>query len=185
MVFTNWLEILFTVTEVALLILKRSKKEDTRSNGDRRSLLVLWLVIWGSITYASFTEHYHAWPLPGDAGLIIGTIIFGLGFIIRWTAIVQLGKMFTVNVAINNDHSLNTRGLYKIVRHPSYLGLLMILAGISFCMNSILNLLIIIIPCFLALSFRISVEEAALTDNFGEEYRSYKRRVARLIPWVY
>jgi protein-S-isoprenylcysteine O-methyltransferase Ste14 len=185
MVFTNWLEILFTVTEVALLILKRSEKDDTRSNRDRRSLLLLWLVIWGSITYTSFTEHDHTWPLPGDAGLITGIIIFGLGFIIRWTAIVQLGKMFTVNVAINKDHSLNTRGLYKIVRHPSYLGLLMILAGIGFSMNSMLNLLIIVIPCFLALSFRISVEEAALTDYFGEQYRNYKSRVARLIPWVY
>jgi len=61
----------------------------------------------------------------------------------------------------------------------------MILAGIGFSMNSILNMLIIIIPCFLALSFRISVEEAVLTDNFGEQYRNYKRRVARLIPWVY
>jgi len=185
MVFANWLEILFTATEVALLIYKRSEKEGTRSNRDRRSLLLLWLVIGGSMTYTSITEHRHTWPLPGDAGLITGIIIFGLGFIIRWTAIVQLGKMFTVNVAIHKDHSLNTKGLYKIVRHPSYLGLLMILAGIGFSMNSILNMLIIIIPCFLALSFRISVEEAALTDNFGEQYRNYKRRVARLIPWVY
>jgi len=185
MVFTNCLEILFTATEVVLLISKRSEKDGTRGNRDRQSLLLLWLIIWGSITYTSFTEHNHTWPMPGDAGLITGIFIFGLGFIIRWTAIVQLGKMFTVNVAINKDHSLNTSGLYKIVRHPSYLGLLMILAGIGFSMNSILNLLIIVIPCFLALSFRISVEEAALTDNFGEQYRNYKRRVARLIPWVY
>ena len=185
MVLTNWLEILFTVTELALLILKRSEKDVTRSNRDRRSLLLLWLVFWGTLTYTSFTEHNHTWPLPGDAGLIAGIIIFVLGFIIRWTAIAQLGKMFTVNVAINKDHSLNTKGLYKIVRHPSYLGLLMILAGIGFSMNSILNLLIIVIPCFLALSFRISVEEAALTNNFGEQYLNYKSRVARLIPWVY
>jgi len=143
MVFANWLEILFTATEVALLIYKRSEKEGTRSNRDRRSLLLLWLVIGGSMTYTSITEHRHTWPLPGDAGLITGIIIFGLGFIIRWTAIVQLGKMFTVNVAIHKD------------------------------------------LCFLALSFRISVEEAVLTDNFGEQYRNYKRRVARLIPWVY
>jgi protein-S-isoprenylcysteine O-methyltransferase Ste14 len=185
MVITNWLEILFTVTELALLILKRSEKHDTRGNRDRRSLLLLWVVIWGSITFTSFTEHDHTWPLPGDAGLITGIIIFALGFIIRWTAIVQLGKMFTVNVAIQKDHSLHTRGLFKLVRHPSYLGLLMILAGIGFSMNSILNLLIIIIPCFLALSFRINVEEKALTDNFGEQYRNYKSRVARLIPWLY
>lgn len=117
MVFTNWLEILFSVTEPPLLILKRSEKRDSRSNRDRRSLLLLWLVIWGFLTYASFTGHDHAWPLPGDAGLITGMIIFGLGFIIRWTAIVELGKMFTVDVAIHKDHSLNTRGLYKIVRH--------------------------------------------------------------------
>src|SRR6202012_4069500 len=166
MIFTNWLEILFFVTEGVLLISKRSAKDTSRSNRDRRSLLLLWLVISGSITYTSFTAHEHTWPLPGDAGLIAGIIVYELGFIIRCTAIAQLGKMFTVDVAINKDHTLNTKGLYKIVRHPSYLGLLLILAGIGFSMNSLLNLLIIVIPCFLALSFRISVEEQALTDKF-------------------
>ena len=46
------------------------------------------------------------------------------GLIIRWIAILQLGKSFTVDVAITDAASLKTDGIYERVRHPSYLGML-------------------------------------------------------------
>jgi protein-S-isoprenylcysteine O-methyltransferase Ste14 len=93
--------------------------------------------------------------------------------------------MFTVNVAIINEHQLKTTGLYKMVRHPSYLGLILIIIGLGLCLNSILSLFIIVIPDFLAINYRIAVEEKALTEEFGEKYSTYSARVKRIIPYIY
>jgi protein-S-isoprenylcysteine O-methyltransferase Ste14 len=108
-----------------------------------------------------------------------------LGFIVRWIAIIQLGRMFTVDVAISSAHQLKTNGLYSIVRHPTYLGLLLIIAGLGFLTNDVLYCTIIIVPTFFALNYRISVEEKALTGEFGDQYKDYKKRVKKIIPLIY
>ncbi|WP_299357409.1 isoprenylcysteine carboxylmethyltransferase family protein [Mucilaginibacter sp.] len=78
--------------------------------------------------------------------------------------------MFTVDVAIVDSHTLKTTGLYKTVRHPSYLGLILIICSIALCQGSILSCIIIIISTFLALTYRIAVEEKALITEFGDQH---------------
>ena len=108
-----------------------------------------------------------------------------LGFIIRWTAIVQLGKAFTVDVSISKTHKIKDDGLYKIVRHPSYTGLIMIFCGLSLLMGSWYSILVVNIPILIALGMRIKVEEELLESAFGDEYKNYKKRTKRIIPGVY
>jgi protein-S-isoprenylcysteine O-methyltransferase Ste14 len=83
-------------------------------------------------------------------------------------------KGFTVDVSISQHHQLKNDGLYKNIRHPSYLGLVMQFLGLSLLFNSWLTLLIITIPVFLALANRIKIEEELLSSAFGEEYENYK-----------
>jgi len=180
------LQILFFVSEVALLIFKRSKNSGQRNNKDRRSLLILWIVIFLCFTIGPYSSAYHIWIL-GNYTIIgyIGIAICILGFAIRWTAVIQLGKMFTVDVTITDEHNLKTTGLYKIVRHPSYLGLILIIAGLALCTDSLLSFLIILIPSFWAINYRIKVEEQVLIAEFGEQYINYKKRVSRIIPGIF
>jgi protein-S-isoprenylcysteine O-methyltransferase Ste14 len=117
--------LLFTLSEVALVISKRSKSSAVKSQADKSSMLLLWITISVCLTAAGFISGYKIWvvnnvSIAEKAGITLAVA----GFIIRWTAIVQLGKMFTVDVAISNTHILKTSGLYKFVRHPSYLGLI-------------------------------------------------------------
>jgi len=100
-------------------------------------------------------------------------------------SIFQLKKAFTVDVAIGTEQKLKTDGMYKIIRHPSYLGLLLIMIGFSISMNSLISVLLVTIPMFLAINFRIIVEEKLLTEGFGDVYNNYKTKTKRLIPWVY
>ena len=93
--------------------------------------------------------------------------------------------MFTVDVAIANEHTLKTNGLYKVVRHPSYLGLILIIAGLGLCLNSWLSFIIMFVPTFIAISYRIAIEEKALIEEFGDQYTQYKSKVKRLIPGIY
>jgi protein-S-isoprenylcysteine O-methyltransferase Ste14 len=182
-----YLQIAFFVSEVSLLIFKRSKNSGQRNNKDRRSLLILWIVIVVSSTIGNFIAgEYPTWHI-GNYKIVIytGMIICILGFAIRWTAVIQLGKMFTVDVTITDKHNLKTTGLYKIVRHPSYLGLIMIITGLALCTDSMLSFLVILIPSFWAINHRIKVEEQVLLAEFGEQYINYKKRVSKIIPGIF
>lgn len=177
-----WLQLLFFVTELSLLLFRRSKQSTVKNKRDRRSLLILWVVIASCLSLGPWAAAYQVWIFNG---ITIGVIIYTVGFIIRWTAIYQLGRMFTVDVTITDQHVLKTSGLYKLVRHPSYLGLLLIIAGLGVCLNSALSLIIMFAPAFIAISYRISIEEKALTDEFGEQYAIYQSKVKKLIPGIY
>ncbi len=177
---------LFTLSEVVLLVLKRSKKALVKSQNDGKSLLFLWLVILVCLTIGYIVARKHTWITGGPViAEISGVSVIIAGFIIRWIAIIQLGNMFTVDVAISSVHFLKTDGIYKIVRHPSYLGLLLIIAGLALLLNNVLSCIIIIIPIFLIINYRISVEEKALGGEFDNQYQQYKLKVKKIIPLLY
>jgi protein-S-isoprenylcysteine O-methyltransferase Ste14 len=178
------LQLIFFATEVSLLLFKRSKTT-VKNSRDKRSLLILWVVIVTGSTLGPDISAHGIWSMTGINVTYAGIAVFAIGFIIRWSAVIQLGKMFTVDVAIVDKHSLKTSGLYKIVRHPSYLGLILIIIGLALCLNNWLSLLVMIIPDFTAINYRISVEEKALTEQFGEQYTTYKTRVKKLVPYIY
>jgi protein-S-isoprenylcysteine O-methyltransferase Ste14 len=181
-----YLQIIFFITEVSLLLFKRAKNSAVKNNRDSQSLLILWVTIGLCMSIGPVIAGYQIWTFH-DAGTTaaIGMGIFIIGFIIRWIAIIQLGKMFTVNVVIADKHELKTTGLYKIVRHPSYSGLLLIIAGLATCTNSLLAIIVVFVPSLLALNYRINIEEKALTGEFGEQYIAYKAKVNKLVPGIY
>jgi protein-S-isoprenylcysteine O-methyltransferase Ste14 len=100
-------------------------------------------------------------------------------------AIVHLGRFFTVNVAISSIHRLIDTGPYRFVRHPSYTGALMAFLGLALCLANRASLVILLVPVFLVFLRRMHVEERALLQAFGDQYRDYMRRTKRLIPAVY
>src|SRR5437773_11448726 len=60
-----------------------------------------------------------------------GLVLFVAGLILRWWAIITLGRFFTVDVAIEKDHELVERGPFRWVRHPSYTGVMVAFGGWS------------------------------------------------------
>jgi len=115
----------------------------------------------------------------------IGLIFILTGLLLRWIAIFQLRKYFTVNVSIREDHQLIQKGLYRYLRHPAYSGSLLSFLGLALVFNNWLTFLIIFFPILCAFLYRISVEEVELRKSFGENYLAYARRTKKLIPRVY
>ena len=114
-----------------------------------------------------------------------GAIIFLLGAVIRTTARIQLGKLFTFNVKIMQDHKVKQDGLYAYMRHPGYTGLLLEVIGWCIFFQSLLGTLATLLFLFPAGYYRIKVEEETLEKAFGNEYREYKKRVKALIPGLF
>jgi len=177
---------LFPISEIALAILRRASKADSASR-DRGSMWILWVVITlsvlGSIVFQRMDLGRMA--LSGNLLDVLALAVMICGLVIRWTAILTLGKFFTVNVAIGEDHRIVQSGLYRFVRHPSYTGLLVIFFGMGLAFHSWLSLATLILPIGAGLALRIAVEERALHAAFGADYDAYAARTWRLIPWVF
>jgi protein-S-isoprenylcysteine O-methyltransferase Ste14 len=178
--------LIFVISESPMLVFKTAGSSKVKNARDKLSLLILCGVIPVYLGLTFWVADYHIWKLGKQSTVnLTSMIVFGIGFIIRRVAIYQLGKMFTLNVVIRREHILKTDGLYNIVRHPGYLGYLLMLAGISISFNSLLSIVITLAPAFIALNYRINVEESALEEEFDKQYKVYKKTVKRLVPWVY
>lgn len=115
----------------------------------------------------------------------IGMALFGIGFLIRIYSILTLKHYFTYSVAEVENHKIIETGLYKIIRHPGYLGQLIIFMGISISISNWLSILLMMIPVTLGFLYRIKVEEKFMLDQLGEDYKNYLERTKRIIPILY
>jgi protein-S-isoprenylcysteine O-methyltransferase Ste14 len=176
----------WVVSEVIIGVATHTK-ESTGKVRDRGSLLLLWIVILGSMTAAIWiSEATPANMFGGTRALkAAGLIVLVIALVIRWTAIYTLGKSFSSNVAIPDSPKLNRSGLYRYVRHPSYLGLVLVFLAVGLHSRNWLSLAIALVPTTAAVLYRIRVEESALLQVFGEEYVTYSNQVHRLIPGLY
>jgi protein-S-isoprenylcysteine O-methyltransferase Ste14 len=180
-----YLSFLWLLSEIILMIAKRSKVKSVKKKRDRGSMLIMWICISASITAGFIFANRMKWNSINYLIWFFGLLTYFIGLFIRWSSIIQLKDAFTVDVAINQQHELKTDGLYRFIRHPSYLGLLLIISGLSFGMNSIYSIFVIIIPIFLAVSYRIQVEEKLLMSEFGEKYTQFKLTTKKIIPFIY
>lgn len=139
-------------------------------------LILLWLPAFG--------EPRDLWLVDGDGARYAGLVLFVAGAALRVGAIATLKHRFSGLVAIQRDHELATGGLYRVIRHPGYLGLLLWLAGWCLVFRSGAGLMVtafLLIP----LIARINAEEALLASEFGAAYGRYRRGTWKLLPYVY
>ena len=124
------------------------------------------------------------WTIDNDVTRWVGVFVFAAGSVLRILPVFILGDRFSGLVAIQPAHTLVTNGIYRVIRHPSYLGLFLVSLGWVLAFRSGVGLLVTacLIPPLVA---RIRAEEALLLDQFGDEYRAYRSRTSRLIPGIY
>jgi len=121
----------------------------------------------------------------GDLFACVGMALMLMGILIRWTAIYTLGPYFTRTVNILEGHRIVRNGLYKHLRHPSYTGFLLGNLGLGIALSNWLSVLVIFLPILAASLYRISVEEQALLERFGDDYFEYAKGTKRLLPKLY
>jgi protein-S-isoprenylcysteine O-methyltransferase Ste14 len=169
-----------------LIISRRKRDRKISETGDKKSIWLLTISItmgfWLSLLIASsrLGRIYH-W----NTFFIIGSVVTITGLIIRILSIIKLKHQFTYTVTRIENHELIESGLYKVIRHPGYLGQLIIFLGISICLSNWLSILFMIIPVLSGYMYRIHVEEKFMAEQLGQKYLDYKKRTKKLIPSVY
>jgi protein-S-isoprenylcysteine O-methyltransferase Ste14 len=132
----------------------------------------------------AWSDRKGIWIIDGDAARWLGVILFAAGGAMRIWPVFVLGTRLSGLVAIQPGHTLATSGIYRIIRHPSYLGLLVASLGWGLAFRSGVGVLLeaLLIPPLVA---RIQAEERLLRSEFGAEYDTYRGRTSRLIPGLY
>jgi protein-S-isoprenylcysteine O-methyltransferase Ste14 len=177
----------YGLTFVAEKIFLRGRRVRTAVDWDRGSLAAYDVsgvlsvpagIVLGFTDYGRVRAGGAYLSAAGLALLVAGTAV-------RWAAIHELWDYFTVNVSILEGQRVVRRGLYRLVRHPSYTGLLLRYLGFGLAFANWLSAALIFLPLLAATLYRIRVEEAALREHFGEEYLAYARDTKRLVPGLY
>ena len=177
---------LWTASEVILVLATRTRRSGGNTQ-DRGSIFILWLTVVASISACDWlADRLHLANFSGSPWLKPLTILLLLtGLTIRWSAILSLGRSFSVNVVIKKSQTLYRKGLFRFVRHPSYLGMLIIFLAVGLRSHNVISLAIMLICPAAALLYRIHVEEQAMEQAFGIEYTRYRQTTRRLIPGLF
>jgi protein-S-isoprenylcysteine O-methyltransferase Ste14 len=125
------------------------------------------------------------WVLPGgDALRWTGFVVLALGVSLRLGPMLELGRRFVSVVALQPGHRLHTSGFYTWVRHPSYLGILLMDLGFAGVFRSAVALALMPVVIWM-FKRRMDVEEAFMVRQFDDEYRVYMGHTRRILPGVY
>jgi protein-S-isoprenylcysteine O-methyltransferase Ste14 len=120
----------------------------------------------------------------GEGVRWLGVALYAVGGVLRLAPVFVLGRRFSGLVAIQQGHKLVTDGLYAHIRNPSYLGLLICSLGLALVFRSLPGVVLAALLMW-PLAARMDAEERLLEETFGDEYRAYRARTARLIPGLY
>lgn len=163
-----------------------NSKRTITGSGDKGSIWLLTISIsigyWLSFYIASTkTGRIYHW----NTLFLIGSALVVIGLIIRTSSILNLKHQFTYTVAKIENHKIIISGLYKKIRHPGYLGQLIIFFGISVSLSNWLSILFMTIPVLFAYLYRINIEEKFMVKEMGQRYSEYQKQTKRLIPLIY
>jgi protein-S-isoprenylcysteine O-methyltransferase len=173
------------LSELGLALFKRAGS--STQNKDQGSLGGLWGIIGAAIfcaIFISFTFHSFALPFSNSVYWMAMLLFIG-GTALRWWSIIHLGRFFTVNVAIAQDHRVVDDGPYRHVRHPSYSGVFLAFTGLGLMLFNWLSFIVLLAPIVVMFLWRMNIEEKALCDALGQPYIAYMQRTKRIIPWLY
>ena len=177
----------YCVTFVAEKIFLRGHRVKTEVNWDRGSLLAYdvsgVLSVPPGIALGLTDYGRVRWGEPYVSA--VGVALLVGGTVLRYAAIRALRRYFTVNVSILEGHRVVRSGLYGVLRHPAYTGLLLRYLGFGLAFANWLSAALIFLPVLCVTLYRIRVEEEALRAHFGEEYESYASVTKRLVPGIY
>ncbi|MCA8322784.1 methyltransferase family protein [Burkholderia cepacia] len=170
---------------VAAMFTEGNLSSGERENRDNRWVLAAFAVSGFLLAYLpALTDRLDFWTFGGDAVRWAGVALYIAGGVLRIWPVFVLGKRFSGLVAIQPGHTLVTDGIYRRIRNPSYLGLLVNSVGWALAFRSGVGVLLVVLT-MIPLVARIRSEEALLRAQFGAEYDAYCARTWRLLPGVY
>lgn len=193
---TGWRSILFYIVTFGYLVIDfgilrtKNPPEKGKISLDRWTTFFSYAVIAISfvLTLTCFSRKILRPGYGRRTEAILSIIGLGLGvaaLFLRRAAKTAMGKFFTVRLTLFADHRLVSGGIYRRIRHPGYLGLILWCVAVPCLQAYPFGLVTFTLLPTAFFIFRGLMEEKAMSDRFGEEFARYKATSFRLIPFIW
>jgi protein-S-isoprenylcysteine O-methyltransferase Ste14 len=166
---------------------RRGKKAKSieKTNTDNRSTVFIVISFFTVLVISLVLNWLQIGVFNNELIGIIGLVIMVLGLIIRITSMLTLSKYYTRTLVMVDEQTIVKNGIYKYIRHPGYLGTILIWCSAGVAMENSIVTIITSILILVAYYYRISNEEKMLVNTFGEKYKEYKQHTWRLLPFIW
>lgn len=174
------------VAVVALRIQLDMLRKGSKPVGAQRFVLAGLMLLGLAVMFLLPYGDRRGWLVHGapDALRYLGLALYAAGNALAFAAVKALGKQYSGYVTLQEDHKLVQHGIYRLIRHPIYLRMLLVGVSVPLIFRSWLWIpfLVVIIGI---VAYRIRAEEKLLSEQFGAEFEAYRRRTWRLVPYLY
>lgn len=137
-------------------------------------------IVWLATSHLAFADYY-VQLLP----LTAGGLCYALGLWLLSRVAWKIGKFWSPTLQLKENHQLVTKGIYRRIRHPMYLSLLIFSTGNTLALPNYIAGPAMLVAMLVVIAFRVGLEERMLLEEFGEEYEAYRKRSHRLIPGLW
>jgi protein-S-isoprenylcysteine O-methyltransferase Ste14 len=177
----------FLVFEVRLRQGQRARSLEA-GQFDRGSTLYIGLAFGSTflvLILSPIPNRFNIGALPGAVAIGgLGLALMLGGMAVRYWATKTLREFYTRTLLVQTEQRVVQEGPYRRIRHPGYLGDILMFIGAGLAMANWIAILIISGVMFWAYAYRIQVEEQMLQMNLGEAYLIYRAHACRLIPYI-
>lgn len=166
-------------------ILFRNRGTTAEDPLEKRSFGLIFSALAGTIAAAALIGEMRFIEQAAPWLKALGLLLFTAGVFLRYWGILHLKAQFTRHVTVQKGDGIVSSGPYRRLRHPLYTALLLIAVGMALFFQSIAAAIIGGALVAWVLTKRMDGEEAMLIAEFGEEYREWMKKRARLLPFIY
>jgi len=184
----TWARLVFEISVAAFAVGEFSQAVKWRRGASRTDLRgeVVFRIFFAGILMLPLAQTLAPEAILDGAWVFgLGTVIGWLGLMLRWWSFATLGKYFTTVVKTSADQVVVGRGPYRVLRHPSYTGLLAAFIGCGLMLGNWVGTAASFLLILVGLIYRLLREEHAMIDSFGDAYLDFARDRARLVPFVW
>jgi len=185
-------EVAFVIALTAWLLFEfvmrvRQQLRATGPPSTDRSVFVLVPCITAAVVAAQVLGRRGGLPWPGGLvwPVVAGIVLIVAGIGLRAWSIATLGRFFQYRIKVQSGHQVVARGPYRYVRHPSYTGIALVLAGIALACDDVWGLVAVAVLGGVGLWVRIRAEERQLTEALGADYERFAAGRKRLVPGLW
>lgn len=181
---------LMWLVSAGTLLLKKKPESASKSVSAPKSFVGIALqgvsfgLVWALHRTPFLSPFVSDWFLLNIVLQIAAVLLVAGSVWMATSAITELGKQWSFQARLIENHRLVTGGVYRIVRHPIYAAMLGMLIAVALVLSHWLILVVAVVVFFIGTKIRIGSEERLLRDAFPNEYRDYARRVPAFIPFV-
>jgi protein-S-isoprenylcysteine O-methyltransferase Ste14 len=163
----------------------KTAKSLEKTASDRKSTLFLVITFFTVLFISAILNWFKIGSFSSEPIAILGLVLMALGLFIRILSIRTLGKFYTRKLLTTDEQEVIQKGIYKYIRHPGYLGTVVIWSSAGIAMQNLVISIIATVLILISYYYRITSEEQMLVQTFGKKYSDYKNRSWHLLPFIW